>query len=52
MNTTVPSNVKEPNGRYNAFGIVVAVVFLITSIYLWFVRRWWLQAKRRQGTML
>jgi magnesium transporter len=52
MNCNVPTNVKEPDGLYNAFGIVVAIVFVILGIYLWVVRRWWLEAKRRRRAML
>jgi magnesium transporter len=52
MNCNVPTNVKEPFGRYNAFGIVLALVFVITTIFLSIVRRWWLQAMRRRRAML
>jgi magnesium transporter len=53
-NVTVPTNVKDPSGRYDAFGIVVTLVFLMLGVYLWFVRRWWLQAKakRRRSAVL
>jgi magnesium transporter len=52
MNVNVPTNVKEPYGRYNAFGVVLALVCVILGVFLWVVRRWWLQAKRRRKTML
>jgi len=54
MNTTVPTNVKEPYGRYDVFGLVVTLVFVILGVYLWVVRWWWLQAKARsrRGAML
>jgi len=52
MNVKVPSNVKEPYGRYNIFGIVIALVFMTSGIYLSVVRWWWLLAKRKRGTML
>lgn len=47
MNVNVPTNVKDPSGRYNGFGIVLTLVFLILGVYLWFVHRWWLQAKAK-----
>lgn len=52
MNVTVPSNAKDPSGRYDIFGIVIALVFMAFGIFLSVVRWWWLQAKRKRGTML
>lgn len=52
MNVNLPSNAQEPYGHYYVFGVVVSLVFVILSVYLIVVRRWWLQAKRRRGAVL
>lgn len=48
MNVTLPTNAKEPGGLYNVFGVVVALVFLASGIFLAVVRWWWLQARRKR----
>lgn len=52
MNVNIPKNIQEPYGKLNAFGVVVALVFVITGFFLYTVRHWWLRAKRRRGAML
>jgi len=54
INCALPTNVKEPYGRYDVFGIVLVLVCVVSGGYLWVVRGWWLRskAKKRRGAML
>lgn len=51
MNVKVPSNNLEEN-RYDVFGIVIALTFVIIVVYASFVRLWWVRARRRRATLL
>jgi magnesium transporter len=45
MNVTLPANRLEPGAPFNVFGVVIAMSFIITIVYSWLVRWWWIQAK-------
>lgn len=51
MNVTVPANDLAGN-RYDMFGIVIALAFVIIVVYGSFVRLWWVRARRRRGNLL
>ncbi|KAJ7783743.1 hypothetical protein DFH07DRAFT_935292 [Mycena maculata] len=46
INVTIPANTLEPGGKYNMFGIVLALAILILSSFLKLVHHWWKGAKR------
>ncbi|PPQ62840.1 hypothetical protein CVT24_000534 [Panaeolus cyanescens] len=48
LNINVPHNVREPGGPLNVFGIVIALAIVIFCAYVYLVRSWWLQAKKRR----
>jgi magnesium transporter len=52
MNVYVPHNAKEPGGKFNMFGVVVSLVLVVLTAYLFNVRRWWRRAKRTRGAVL
>ena len=52
MNVTLPHNLREPGGKLNGFGVVIALVVTTTGIFVLTVRHWWLQAKRKRRAML
>jgi magnesium transporter len=48
MNVNVPHNVRDPSGKYNVFGAVLALSLVDLCVYTLVVRAWWAQAKRRR----
>ncbi len=51
-NVTVPANGLTPAYPHNAFGVIVALVFLVLVAYLFLARYWWRRAKRRRDVAL
>lgn len=48
LNVIIPRNTES----FNVFGIILALASLILFMYLWLVRTWWMQAKRRRAASL
>ncbi|TFK77137.1 hypothetical protein BDN72DRAFT_29453 [Pluteus cervinus] len=49
MNVHIPTNLHEAGFPFNVFYIILALSLLILLTFLLVVRRWWIQAKRREG---
>ena len=47
QNIPVPNN--RDSGKYNVFGIVIAIAVFTLFLYLNLVRYWWRKAKRRHA---
>ena len=52
INVTIPANGLTRGHPYNAFGIVLALVFLDMVAYLMLARYWWVRGKRRRDLPL
>ena len=48
LNVNLPANALNPMGRYNMFSIIIALCIVITCGFLYVVRLWWIQAKRKR----
>lgn len=49
MNCNVPHNLIAAGGKFNMFGIIIALAIVILTVYGCVVRWWWVRAKRKRG---
>ncbi|OAX44249.1 hypothetical protein K503DRAFT_679232 [Rhizopogon vinicolor AM-OR11-026] len=51
MNIRIPRNSIDPPGPYNYFAMVIVLLFMIETVFIVTVRRWWVQAKRTRSKL-